>query len=129
MTDYAFQLNVKLGKGYDAHLINIVGNNPDEFKSNLQWVTENAAGVVSAAVALEAAYGVKPLAEHTASVGVTQEQNQSGGQVAQTSPPGPTCVHGQMKYVKAGVSKAGNSYKAFWGCTGPRANQCKSVDA
>ena len=48
-SDYVLQANVKVGQ----HLINITGSDTDTFKANLQWTTENAAGIVAAAVALE----------------------------------------------------------------------------
>ena len=120
-SDYVLQANVKVGQ----HLINITGSDTETFKANLQWVTENAAGVVSAAVALEAAYQVGPLAQNTASVQVNQQQPQqpqgNGGA------PAPSCAHGAMKLVPGGTSKnTGKAYNAFWACTADRANQCKS---
>jgi len=145
LTDYGLQLSVKLGKGYDAHLINIAAADTAEFEARLKWVAENAAGIVSTAVALEAAYGVKEIAGKITSVSVSNhpQANNSGGesyaqpasgvypgaQNTQTQAPGPSCGHGAMKYVKAGVSKAGRDYRAFWSCNGPRDSQCKTVDA
>ena len=128
-TDYVFQLNVKLGKGYDAHLLNVTGSNPEDFKSHLQWVTENAAGVAATLTALEAAYGVKAIAENVTSVSVTNERPTQA--VPQASgAPGPSCKHGPMKLVPAGVSKGtGNAYNAFYSCTASRAEQCKSQNS
>jgi len=146
-SDYAFQLNVKLGVGYDAHLINIVGISQPEFEENLKWATTNAAGIVSTATALEAAYGVKELAPHVASVQVSNEapgqwaersysqpaqQQQQYQQPAQQPQqgPAPSCAHGPMTLRPAGVSKnTEKAYNAFWACTGPRENQCKTVNA
>jgi len=68
-SDYVLQANVKVGQ----HLINVTGSDTETFKANLQWTTENAAGIVAAAVALEAAYQVGPLAQNTASVQVQQQ--------------------------------------------------------
>jgi hypothetical protein len=128
-SEYVFQLNVKLGKGYDAHLLNVTGSNPEDFKSHLQWVTENAAGVAATLTALEAAYGVKALAPNVTSVSVTNERpTQSAPQG--NGAPGPSCKHGPMKLVPGGVSKnTGNSYNAFYSCTAPRAEQCKSQNS
>ena len=150
-SDYAFQLNVKLGVGYDAHLINIVGISQPEFEENLKWATTNAAGIVSTATALEAAYGVKELAPHVASVQVTNEapgqwaersytqpaQQQPAQQwqqpVVQQAPPAagpvPSCQHGAMKLVPAGVSKnTGKPYPGFYSCTAGRDSGCRSVN-
>ena len=150
-SDYAFQLNVKLGKGYDAHLINIVGISQEEFQTNLQWATTNAAGIVSTATALEAAYGVKELTPHVQSVEVTntqapgqwadrshaqpQQQAQQAYQqpAVQQAPPNPgpvpSCIHGAMKLVSGGISKNTNkAYNAFYSCTAGRDSGCRSVN-
>ena len=147
-SEYVLQFNVKVGQ----HLLNVTGADTDTFKANLQWATENAAGVVATAVALEAAYAVAPLTPHVASTQVTTQQ-QSYAQPAsgvypgapkpaqqayqqpqqqvqqQNSAPAPSCAHGPMRFKAAGTSKAGNAYNAFWACTADRANQCKSVNA
>jgi hypothetical protein len=158
MTEYTFQLNVKLGKGYDAHLVNVTGIGAADFKENLQWVTENAAGIVSAATALEAAYGVKVLAPQVASTQVTNtqpQQQQAPGQWAdrpyanpgtqqpqqayqppavQQAPPNPgpvpSCQHGAMVLRPAGIAAGtGKAYKAFYSCTAGRDSGCRSVNA
>ena len=147
MTEYSFQLNVKLGKGYDAHLVNVTGVGAADFKENLQWVTENAAGIASTATALEAAYGVKEIAANVAATQVVNEaptgqwadrshsQPQQQYQQAAVQPaqqgaaPAPSCKHGAMRLKAAGTSKAGNHYNAFWSCQGPREDQCKTVNA
>ena len=132
---YTLQLNVKIGTGYDAHLLNIVGGSPEEFQSNLQWVTANAAGIVSTITAIEAVNVVRPLAAHTASTQVTTQAPQQAYQQPQqqvqqqNAAPAPSCAHGPMRYKAAGTSKAGNAYNAFWSCVADRANQCKSVNA
>lgn len=145
--EYALQLNVKLGKGYDAHLINITGVDQVGFESNLKWCTANAAGIVSTATALEAAYGVKEIAPNVASTQVVNSAQVPSGdpswahrppdaapqqqyqQPQQQGRPAPSCAHGPMKHVPAGTSKAGRAYNAFYSCTGPRESQCKTVDA
>ena len=139
-SDYVLQANVKVGQ----HLINITGSDTDEFKANLQWTTENAAGIVAAAVALEAAYQVGPLAGNVTGVQVNQQQPQQAYQQAAAAPaqtyqpqqpqgnggaPAPSCVHGVMRLKVAGTSKAGNHYNAFYSCQGPRETQCKTVNA
>ena len=139
--DYIFQANVKLGQ----HLINIVGISPEEFQTNLQWVTTNAAGIVSTIAALEGAYTVKPLAPNVASTQVVndaptgqwadrshaQPQQQAQQQPAQQAQqgPAPSCAHGPMSLRPAGVSKnTGKAYGAFWSCTAGRDSGCKGVN-
>ena len=149
MTEYTFQLNVKLGKGYDAHLVNITGVGAADFKENLLWVTENAAGIASTATALEAAYGVKEIAANVASTQVVndaptgqwadrshaQGQQQAYQQPAvQQAPPNPgpvpSCQHGAMKLVPGGISKnTGKAYNAFYSCTAGRDSGCRSVNS
>jgi len=144
MTEYTFQLNVKLGKGYDAHLVNITGVGAADFKENLQWVTENAAGIASTATALEAAYGLKALTPNV--VPPVQVTNEAPGQWAdrshaqpyqqpavQQAPPNPgpvpSCQHGAMKLVPGGISKNTNkAYNAFYSCTAGRDSGCRSVN-
>jgi len=151
MTEYTFQLNVKLGKGYDAHLVNIVGVGAADFKENLQWVTENAAGIASTATALEAAYGVKEIAANVVATQVVndaptgqwadrsyaqpaaqqqvQQQYQQPAQQAQQGP-SPSCAHGPMKFVQGGISKnTGKAYNAFYSCTAGSGSSCKTVNA
>ena len=148
--EYTFQLSVKLGKGYDAHLINITGSSPIEFEENLKWCTTNAAGITSTVTALEGAYGGMALAPHVASTQVTntapgqwadrshatgQQQPQQAYQQAavQQAPPNqapvPSCQHGAMVLRPAGISKGNKAYSAFYSCTGPREDQCKTVNA
>lgn len=39
----------------------------------------------------------------------------------------PTCEHGEaMRYVPAGISKAGKPYKGFYACARPRTEACNS---
>ena len=142
--DYIFQANVKLGQ----HLINIVGISPEEFQTNLQWCTTNAAGIVSTVTALEAAYSVKPLTANVVSTRVVndappgqwadrshaQPQQQAYQQPAvQQAPPNPgpvpSCQHGAMVLRPAGVSKnTGKAYNAFYSCTAGRDSGCRSVN-
>jgi len=149
MTEYTFQLNVKLGKGYDAHLVNITGVGAADFKENLQWVTANAAAIASTATALEAAYAVGPLGANVTDTQVTNTQppqQQAPGQWAdrshaqpyqqpavQQAPPNPgpvpSCQHGAMKLVPGGISKNTNkAYNAFYSCTAGRDSGCRSVN-
>lgn len=117
MSEYRFQLNVKVGQ----HLVNVIGNDAAEFEANLKFTEENAGGIVKAAVALEAAYGVNALP--VASVQVSQSAAAS-----QPAGPNPSCRHGDMEFKPAGVSKAGRKYSAFYACTsGNRQDQCPAV--
>ena len=144
--DYIFQANVKLGQ----HLINIVGISPEEFETNLRWATENAAGIVSTATALEAAYGLEALAanvvppvqvtntqapgqwadrSHSQPAQQTQQQYQQAAVQQPQQGPSPSCKHGPMKLVPGGISKgSGKAYNAFYSCTAGRDSGCKSVN-
>ena len=146
--DYIFQANAKVGN----HLINIVGVSQEEFQQNLQWVTTNAAGIVSTLAALEAAYGVKEIAPNVVATQVTntapgqwadrsysqdnrQQPQQAYQQPAvQQAPPNqapvPSCQHGAMKLVPGGISKGTNkAYNAFYSCTAGRDSGCRSVNS
>lgn len=135
MSDYAFQLNVKGDAGYDAPLLNIVGETQAEFEKNVGFAIDNADHIMDAVVALQVAYQLKKPKD--APPAQQQQQSWSGGgsqqsqQAPQQSAPGgpsPECRHGAMKYVAAGVSKrTGKAYNAFWSCQGPRNEQCDTV--
>lgn len=116
MTEYRFQLNVKVGND----LVNIAAMDAEEFEASLKWVEENAAKVAAAALALAAVGQVAPLAANTAS---TQVQ---ATPAAAPDGPAPSCRHGNMVFKPAGTNKAGRAYSAFWACTSSnRQDQCK----
>lgn len=60
----------------DGTLINIQADDPDELKSKLEWVTENAQLIVETAAALAAAHNVA----HPRDVSAQQNRPASGGQ-------------------------------------------------
>ena len=135
---YKLQLNVKGDSGYDAPLININGDSPEEFQRNVAFVVENADEIMGAVTTLQAAYLLKKPKDDPAPAQQQRQQSwsNSGSQQSQQQPasapggPAPTCRHGEMKYVPAGFSKRTNkSYNAFWSCTGPRQDQCDTVAA
>ena len=118
MTEYRFQLNVKVGND----LVNIAAMDAEEFEAALKWVEENAAKVAAAALALAAVGQVAPLAAQTAS---TQVQS---APAPQPEGPVPTCRHGNMEFKPAGVGKASHKpFNAFWACTASRDQQCKPI--
>lgn len=62
MSAFAYQLSVKVGSGYDAHLVNIQGDTYEEFVANLSRVPGDLAAAASAAIAhLSGAGAVAPL--------------------------------------------------------------------
>jgi hypothetical protein len=133
---YKIQVNIKGDEGYDAPLINVCGDTQEEFQSNVGFVLDNADNIMSAVVALQAAYKLKkPKDEPREQKG--RSWSNSGSQQSQQAPaaseatgPAPECRHGAMKYVPAGVSKRTNkAYSAFWSCTGPRNDQCDTQPA
>ena len=129
---WAFQVSPKLS---DGTLINLRGDNPEQFQQVLAWAQEHAGDIIATVAAFQAVNAVAPLAGNTSSVSVQQEaptpQN-NGGWTA--TPPqqqtqqgaAPTCRHGQRVF-KSGTSKAGKEYK-LWACPSQnRQDQCEAV--
>jgi hypothetical protein len=133
VSDYKFQLNIKFDGGYDAPLLNVVGETQDEFRQNVEFAMASADAIIDAALAFQQGYQLKKPKDEPApppaqswSSGGSQQQSQPAS--APAGPP-PTCRHGEMKYVPAGISKrTQKAYKAFYSCTGPRQEQCDTVD-
>jgi hypothetical protein len=111
-------------------MLNIQGDNPQEFEQNLRWVIENAARIASG-VALIKGVGnvaeVLPVAETAVQYEQPQQQYnapavQQYQQVAAQSAPnyqqqapqgvGPICKHGPMQH-KSGVNGQGKPWQAF----------------
>jgi hypothetical protein len=137
---YKLQLNIKGDGGYDAPLININGNDPEEFQRNVAFVVDNADDIMGAVTTLQAAYLLKKPSDNPPPQKTggwsgngsqqSQQQTQQVQQAPQNSGPAPTCRHGEMKLVPGGISKrTQKAYKAFWSCQGPRNEQCDTVDA
>lgn len=132
-----FQLNIKFGGGYEAPLLNIEGDDEAEFQKNVAFAVDNVEHIVDAAVLFQASYNVKkpsdnppPTQSQQKSWSNSGSQQSSQPAATNTGGPAPTCRHGEMKYVAAGVSKRTNKpYDAFWSCTGPRNEQCDTVKA
>lgn len=148
MTDtaqYAIQVNIKTGPGYEASLINIPANTVEELEAKLVWVTNNPGLVLNAQAALQGTATVARALGATVEPAVTDQQGQSGDplnapqgnapapnyapapqgppQYSQPAQGAPSCRHGQRQY-KEGVSKAGKNYK-MWACpSGNRQDQC-----
>src|SRR4051794_4734920 len=124
---YKLQLKIKGDGGYDAPLININGNDPEEFQKNVAFVVDNADAIMGAVTTLQAAYLIKkpsdnpPPAKTGSWSGNGSQQSQQTAQTAHAanvgspSGPAPTCRHGEMKYVAGGISKKTQKpYSAFW---------------
>lgn len=54
-----FQLNIKFGGGYEAPLLNIEGDTPQEFAANVQYAVDNIEHLVGATTLFLAAYNVQ----------------------------------------------------------------------
>ena len=109
----------------DGSMLNIQGDNPQEFAANLQWVGENAARIASTVALIKgvgAVAEVLPVAETATVYEAPQQYNapavQQYQQVAAQSAPayaqqapqsvGPVCKHGPMQH------KSGQGAKGPW---------------
>ena len=145
------QVNIKSGEGFDATLVNIYAENPDELAQLLTAVTQFAPQIAEARGAVALAHGIevkkgsvevqeKPVyQEQTGGWANNQPPGQQGpqepqtswGQPQQTPPPqfaqpataGPTCQHGPM--VHRSGNKNGRDWSG-WFCPTPKGtpNQC-----
>lgn len=130
----------------DGSMLNIQGDNPQEFQENLRWVGENAARIASTVSLIKgvgAIAEVLPVAETATQYDPTPPQQQVYNgpavqqyqQVAAQSAPNyqqqqapavvaPVCKHGPMQY-KSGVNGAGKSWQG-WMCSTPKGapDQC-----
>jgi hypothetical protein len=131
--NWKLQQNVKVGQD----LINLRGDNPDEFKAVLEWAVENAALFVNVQAALNAVEKVPALAGNVTSTQVQQDgppaqQNSGWGAPQGQQPPsfanpaqaGPACQHGPM--VQRSGEKNGRSWSG-WFCPTPKGTpgQCQ----
>jgi hypothetical protein len=143
-----FQLNIKFGGGYEAPLLNIEGDDEQEFRANVAFAMDNVEELVKATTLFQAAYNVHkpqdnppPSVPQTTVAGATghswssggsqQTQQQPADQAQDTQPPGPppVCRHGAMNWKPPGYSqRTKRNYSGFWTCTGPRNDQCASVN-
>lgn len=130
---YKYQLNLKFGEQYKETLFNIQGDSQEEFAQNVDWAVKSIDEIVGAAVAFGVAYNLKkpqdnpPPQKQGNWSNQGSQQSQQPAASAAPSGPAPTCRHGEMKYVAAGISKNNKAYPAFWACTGPRNEQCDGV--
>jgi hypothetical protein len=143
-----FQLNIKFGGGYEAPLLNVEGDNEEEFQRNVAFVVDNVVGIVEAATLFQATYNLKKPqdgpppaapasyaftsgAKSWSSGGSQQAQPQPAAPAQDTQPPGPppTCRHGAMNWKPPGYSqRTKKNYAGFWTCPGPRQDQCAAVN-
>lgn len=133
------QVNLKSGEGFDATLVNVYAETPQELENLLRSVAEYAPLIAEARGAVALAHGIEV---KQGSVQVQQEPPthqpeppQSGwGQPAQAAPPsfaqpnnaGPTCQHGPMVF-RSG-EKNGRQWSAHF-CPTPKGTpgQCQPV--
>ena len=124
-TEFAYQASFKTTAGT---LLNLRADNGAEFEEMLDGFDGFVSKIAAIESALSAASTVAqglPLAPAASQPAYTGPAPVGGGQGQAASP---TCAHGAMKYVKAGISKAtGRPYNAFYACQGPREQQCKTV--
>lgn len=147
MSAFAYQLSIKIGSGYDAHLVNIQADSAAEFIANLQAVpgivSESIAGAIAhitgaghaapltvpqAAPQVPAA-GFTNVAQPTAPyVPPAQPAYQAPAQPAAAPVAGPAgvapvCQHGTKVFK---TSKPGGRQWQAWMCPSPKgtADQC-----
>ena len=131
-----FVATLKAGTTFDSPWLVVSGNTATELKSRLDEITmaQLEGHIATAGSQLQAAYnaakglGATPVAQapvqRAAPAAVQQAPAPSGGpQDGQQHPTGRACEHGVYVY-KAGVSKAGNSYR-MWKCPANFRTECK----
>ena len=110
MDDFKVQVNLKLGTGYDATLINLRGETSAEVLGYLSEIASAAQELTrDIAVVQQAANAVNGAA--AANTAAPAEATNKG-----TPPPSastPSCKHGQMAW-KSGVSKVGKPYSGHY---------------
>ena len=122
--NWKLQQNVKVGQD----LINLRGDDPEQFKAVLEWAVENAALFVNVQAALNAVEKVPALTGNVTSTQVQQDAPPQQGSWAQPQtqqPPsfanpattGPACQHGPM--VQRSGEKNGRSWSG-WFCPTPK---------
>ena len=112
--NWVFQHSVKIGQD----MVNLRGDNPDQFKQVLEWATENAALFTNVQAALNAVNAVPALAGNVTSTTVQndppaqsgwgQPQQQAAPSWSQPATQGPACKHGPM------VARSGTGAKGPW---------------
>lgn len=123
-----FQLNFKTPKGA---LINIRAWSAPELDQQLDDLLQRINVVNDVELSIEAICAVNTGGLKVASVsGLPQPERPVGATSAPTvATPGqaPNCDHGiPMRYVPAGISKAGKPYKGFYACANPRETACQA---
>lgn len=134
--NWALQANFKFGDAYKETLLNVRADSPQEFQELVEFVTSSADAIVGAAITFGVAYELKKPKDEPAATNKSwssqgsRQSQQATASASNNSGPAPTCRHGEMKYVPAGTSKrTGKDYDAFWSCTGPRNEQCDTIQA
>lgn len=144
MSEAPFSLTTKV----NGDLLTVRGNSIEEFANNLAeledsvvtwemiFAIQNKAKPMSTAEvarAFNATVVPDPLASKPVPPAPVRPERNYGPPPVSNAPTGvaPSCVHGPMRFVKGGVSKAtGKGYPAFYACTHQvKEEQCKSVNA
>lgn len=144
MSEAPFSLTTKV----NGDLLTVRGNNLEEFAHHLAQLDDSVAvwelisgiqgkakpmSTAEVARAFNATVVPDPLATKPAPPAPVRPERNYGPPPVSNAPTGvaPSCVHGPMRFVKGGISKAtGKGYPAFYACTDPvKENQCKSVNA
>lgn len=135
-----FQISIKFSSGYDSPMLNVEGDTAEEFAANVEFAASSVEAIVNAATLFQAAYNVKKPQEAPPAQPAQQQRStwsNSGSQSSQQAPaantqpdgPPPACRHGEMRWRPPGVSqRTKKPYKGFWACSGPREEQCQSVN-
>jgi hypothetical protein len=135
--NWLLQHSVKIG----ADMVNLRGDNPDQFKQVLDWTIENAALFVNVQAALNSVPAAlagnvtrTQVVNDAPAQAVQQQQNAGGWGNQQQSPPsfanpasaGPACQHGPMVYRDKKNQDGSFAWRAHF-CPTPKgtAGQCQ----
>lgn len=133
----AIQINWKTKK--DGMLINIRANDPVELDMLIATVTERLATLVDLENTTESMARSNAVTQNIATQlgGVVIEQTPAPAYAGTPTAPAPaytpavqkpqcTCGAGDMRFVPAGINKAGKPYRAFYACPRPQGQACNN---
>jgi hypothetical protein len=143
MSEAPFSVTFKV-KG---DLLTVRGNSQSEFQTNLAELSDSVAiweliyaiqqqaspmSVADVQKSFNATVVPDPLASKPAPPAPVRPDRNYGPPPVSNAPTGvaPSCQHGPMRFVPGGISKTtGKGYPAFYSCSAPKGQQCKSVNA
>lgn len=124
-----YQANFKTPKG---SLLNIRAWSEPELDQALDAILQRVSVINDVELAIDAVCAIQSGGLKVQAVGTQSTPMPSSAPVPATgyTPPAPTgaaplCEHGEpMRFVPAGISKAGKPYKGFYACARQRAEAC-----